>query len=79
MTDGRLMTPRAIYGILGIDFANEFGGSASGIKKAGEFPRSVKTNATPESSSKVTKGAQTALAWMGVWGKDGNESFPRRP
>ena len=25
-----------------------------------------------------SKGAQTALARMGVWGKDGNESFPRR-
>ena len=30
-------------------------------------------------TEKVTQGAQTALARMGVWGKVGNESFPRWP
>ncbi len=62
--------------------------TATGADSQGKFDyavcdeiqvRSVKTNATLESPKKVTQGAQTALARMGVWGKDGNESFPRWP
>ena len=37
-----------------------------------------KNKCDTEKRPKVTQGAQTALARMGVWGKDGNESFPRR-
>ena len=43
-----------------------------------ESSEKCKNKCDTEKRPKVTQGAQTALARMGVWGKDGNESFPRR-